>query len=50
MLLRFGVAPGYLEKPARGDQPARRERVRAAKIVSRTNDLALALGVTSLRI
>jgi DNA segregation ATPase FtsK/SpoIIIE, S-DNA-T family len=50
MLLRFGVAPGYLEKPARGDQPARRERVRAAKIVARSNDLALALGVTSLRI
>jgi S-DNA-T family DNA segregation ATPase FtsK/SpoIIIE len=50
MLLRFGIAPGYLEKPARGDQPARRERVRAAKIVARSNDLALALGVTSLRI
>jgi S-DNA-T family DNA segregation ATPase FtsK/SpoIIIE len=50
MLLRFGVAPGYLEKPARGDRPARRERVRAAKIVARGDDLALALGVTSLRI
>jgi S-DNA-T family DNA segregation ATPase FtsK/SpoIIIE len=50
MILRFGVAPGYLQRPARGDQPARRERVRAAKIVARANDLALALGVTSLRI
>ncbi len=50
MLLRFGVAPGHLIKPARGDQPARRERVRAARIAARSNDLALALGVTSLRI
>jgi S-DNA-T family DNA segregation ATPase FtsK/SpoIIIE len=50
MILRFGVAPGYLQKPARGDQPPRRERVRAAKIVSRASDLTLALGVTSLRI
>jgi S-DNA-T family DNA segregation ATPase FtsK/SpoIIIE len=50
MLLRFGVAPGYVQKPARGDQPARRERVRAARVVSRQHDLALALGVTSLRI
>ncbi len=50
MLLRFGVAPGYVEKPTRGDQPRRRERVRAAQVVSRSDDLALALGVTSLRI
>jgi S-DNA-T family DNA segregation ATPase FtsK/SpoIIIE len=50
MLIRFGIVPGYLEKPARGDQPPRRERVRAAKVVSRSDDLALALGVTSLRI
>ncbi len=50
MLIRFGIVPGYLEKPARGDQTVRRERVRAAKIVSRSDDLALALGVTSLRI
>jgi S-DNA-T family DNA segregation ATPase FtsK/SpoIIIE len=50
MLIRFGVAPGYLIKPARGDQPARRERVRAARITARQHDLALALGVTSLRI
>ena len=50
MILRFGVAPGYLQKPARGDQPARRERIRTAKIVSRASDLTLALGVTSLRI
>ncbi|MGH2457623.1 MAG: DNA translocase FtsK [Chloroflexota bacterium] len=50
MLIRFGIVPGYLEKPARGDRPIRRERVRAAKVVSRANDLALALGVTSLRI
>ena len=50
MLIRFGIVPGYLEKPARGDLPPRRERVRAAKVVSRSNDLALALGVTSLRI
>ncbi len=50
MLIRFGVTPGYVQKPARGNQPARRERVRAAKIVACSNDLALALGVTSLRI
>lgn len=50
MLIRFGIVPGYVERPARRDQPARRERVRAAKVVSRSNDLALALGVTSLRI
>jgi S-DNA-T family DNA segregation ATPase FtsK/SpoIIIE len=50
MLLRFGVLPGYLEKPARGDAAPRRERVRVARIVSRQHDLALALGVTSLRV
>lgn len=50
MLIRFGVAPGYLEKPQRGRLSPRRERVRASKIVSRGNDLALALGVLSLRI
>lgn len=50
MLIRLGIVPGYLQKPARGGQPARRERVRAARITSRTDDLALALGVTSLRI
>ncbi|HVC32301.1 MAG TPA: DNA translocase FtsK [Chloroflexota bacterium] len=50
MLIRFGIVPGYLQKPGRGDQPSRRERVRAAKVVSRSDDLALALGVTSLRI
>ena len=33
MILRFGVSPGYLQKPSRGDQPARRERVRTARIV-----------------
>ena len=49
MVIRFGVAPGYLQKPGRGGEPPRRERVRAAKIVSRANDLALVLGVTSLR-
>ncbi|HVB96493.1 MAG TPA: DNA translocase FtsK [Chloroflexota bacterium] len=49
MVIRFGVAPGYLQKPGRGGEPPRRERVRAAKIVSRSNDLALVLGVTSLR-
>ncbi|HEX5417784.1 MAG TPA: DNA translocase FtsK, partial [Chloroflexota bacterium] len=49
-LIRLGIAPGYVQRPARGDQPARRERVKAAKVVARANDLALALGVTSLRI
>ncbi len=49
MVIRFGVAPGYLQKPGRAGEPPRRERVRAAKIVSRANDLALVLGVTSLR-
>lgn len=49
-LIRLGIAPGYIQRPARRDQPARRERVKAAKIVARANDLALALGVTSLRI
>ncbi len=50
MLIRLGIVPGYVDRRVRGQDAPRRERVRAAKVVSRQNDLALALGVSSLRI
>jgi S-DNA-T family DNA segregation ATPase FtsK/SpoIIIE len=44
---QFGVEPGYLEKK---DSEGRQRKVRVARIVNLTNDLALALSASPIRI
>jgi S-DNA-T family DNA segregation ATPase FtsK/SpoIIIE len=44
---QFGVEPGYLEKR---DSEGRQRKVRVARIVNLTNDLALALSASPIRI
>jgi DNA segregation ATPase FtsK/SpoIIIE, S-DNA-T family len=46
---QFGVEPGYLERSDR-DGGTRRQKIRVSKILSLTNDLALALAATPIRI
>jgi DNA segregation ATPase FtsK/SpoIIIE, S-DNA-T family len=46
---QFGVEPGYLERADR-DGSTRRQKIRVSKILSLTNDLALALAATPIRI
>ncbi len=46
---QFGVEPGYLERTDR-DGSMRRQKIRVSKILSLTNDLALALAATPIRI
>jgi DNA segregation ATPase FtsK/SpoIIIE, S-DNA-T family len=46
---QFGVEPGYLERADR-DGNTRRQKIRVSKILSLTNDLALALAAAPIRI
>jgi len=49
VVTQFGVEPGYIERPDR-DGNMRRFKVRVSKILSLTNDLALALAAAQIRI
>jgi S-DNA-T family DNA segregation ATPase FtsK/SpoIIIE len=46
---QFGVAPQYIEKPT-ADGGVREQKVRVSQITALTNDLALALAASSLRL
>lgn len=49
-ITRLGLAPAVVEHYAPDGTLRKRERIRVAKILSRANDLALALGARSLRL
>jgi DNA segregation ATPase FtsK/SpoIIIE, S-DNA-T family len=49
VVTQFGVEPGYIERLDREGKP-RRYKVRVSKILSLTNDLALALAAAQIRI
>ena len=49
VVTQFGVEPGYVERQDR-DGNSRRYKIRVSKILSLTNDLALALAATPIRI
>jgi len=49
VVTQFGVEPGYVERPDR-EGKLRRYKVRVSKILSLTNDLALALAAAQVRI
>ncbi|HHX43712.1 MAG TPA: DNA translocase FtsK, partial [Chloroflexi bacterium] len=49
VVTQFGVEPGYIERTDR-EGNLRRYKVRVSKILSLTNDLALALAATQIRI
>ena len=49
VVTQFGVEPGYVERPDR-EGNLRRHKIRVSKILSLTNDLALALAAAPIRI
>ena len=49
VVTQFGIEPGYIERLDREGKP-RRYKVRVSKILSLTNDLALALAAAQIRI